>query len=224
MDYTYKYWALFLNFLADISWPVLIMLIVIFFEEQIRYLIKNTKKVNVGGGSIEIQNSQQTQTEATTLDAEILDIESNDELYEYLREFTESSQEIVKASILRDSKIVIETGENFNRLLTYSMLLYFEKHFQNVYRLIYGSQIEILYKIDGNDNETKDSLKYIYENAVAKSPNSYAEYSYGQYLQFMESYALIYIAENNNVKITDQGRDFLTFIERVNLPKTKSFY
>lgn len=221
----YHYWKLFLDFLSSVSWPILIMLIIIFFEEQIRYLIKNVKKVNAGGGSIEINNLQQKQDEGSSLDTETLAVPINNPLVDYLNMYTESSRDIVKSSIEREASITLEPSlENFEGLSTYTILLYIEKHFQNLYRLIYGSQIEILYKLETNNNETKDSIKYIYDNAVAKLPDFYKDYSYGQYLQFMEKYAVIYIAENNNIVITDQGLDFLTFIERCNLSRTPGIY
>lgn len=222
-EFTFRCWKLFLDFLSSIAWPTLIMLIVIFFEKQIRRLIKNIKKVEAAGSSIEI-NPQQS-TKAKSLNSEELETEQEIPLNEFLQKYTQSSRDIVKGVILRESETVNNSNsEDFNKLLVYAMLLYLDKYFRNLHSFIYGSQIELLMKINTNNNETKDSLKYIYDNAVLVNPSTYLNYSYGQYLQYLQNNALISISENNNIVIMDQGKDFLTFIDLYDMPKVKPIY
>jgi hypothetical protein len=220
----YKYLKLILSFISDISWPLIIVLFVFLFEDQIRFLIKNLKKGSAGSLSFEIDQNHQNPKEISTLDSEISNTSPNNELNEYLELYSQSSREIVASSIIRESKSIIGESKDFEKLLTFTTLLYFEKHFQSIYNIIYGSQIEILDKLNTNNNETKESLKYIFDNAVNRSPDFYKDYSYGQYLNFLERYALIYILENNNILIGDQGKDFLTFVNRLGLSKTKNWY
>ena len=223
IDFTFKYWKLFLDFLSSVAWPTLIMLIVIFFEKQIRKLIKNIKKVEAVGSSIEI--SPQQSNKSKSLNSEILEVEPEIPLNEFLQKYTQSSRDIVKDVILKESGTVNNnTSEEYNKLLVYSMLLYFDKYFKNIYNYIYGSQIELLLKLHTNDNETKDSLKYIYDNATIVNPTTYSNYSYGQYLKFLQDNDLIFISENNNIIITDQGIDFLTFLNLYDMSKVKPIY
>lgn len=224
-EFTFRCWKLFLDFLSSVAWPTLIMLIVIFFEKQIRKLIKNIKKVEAAGGSIEINNQQQSSGKVKSLNAEILEAEPEIPLNEYLYRYTQSSRDLVRGVILRESETENNgNSDDFNRLLVYSMLMYFDKYFRNIYVYIYGSQIELLMKLLTNNNETKESLKYYYDNAVSVNPNTYSNYSYGQYLQFLQGNELIHIFENNNIVITDQGRDFLTHLNLYQLPTTKPIH
>lgn len=222
-EFTFRCWKLFLDFLSSVAWPILIMLIVIFFEKQIRKLIKNIKKVEAAGSSIEINQQQSTKTKS--LNSEALDVEHEIPLNEFLQKYTQSSRDIVKNLILKESETENnDNSEDFNKLLVYSMLLYFDKYFRNIHYYIYGSQIELLMKLMTNDNETKESLKYIYDNAAVVNPSTYSNYSYGQYLQFLQNNSLISVSENNNVVILDQGIDFLTYIDLYDMPKVKFIY
>ena len=198
-------------------------MIVIFFEKQIRKLIKNIKKVEAAGSSIEINQQQSTKTKS--LNSEALDVEHEIPLNEFLQKYTQSSRDIVKNLILKESETENnDNSKDFNKLLVYSMLLYFDKYFRNIHYYIYGSQIELLMKLMTNDNETKESLKYIYDNAAVVNPSTYSNYSYGQYLQFLQNNSLISVSENNNVVILDQGIDFLTYIDLYDMPKVKFIY
>lgn len=223
----FHYLELLKNFIVELSWPIVTLIILFNFKTQIKYFLQNIKLFKALGGEIEThvpnqKNAEPLDKESKYLKNNNVDIDSKNPLNDFQTDTINITRDIViKQTNLNDIK---NSDDKVNALLEYSILIILEKHFQFIYNYIYGSQIELIERIKTNDYETKESLQSLYDNAIAKNPNTYQSYSFGQYLAWLHNNGLLTVTENNNVIITYQGIDFLTYIEKRNLTKIKPIY
>lgn len=105
-----------------------------------------------------------------------------------------------------------------SKLYDYAKLIVLLKNFERIYSIIFGSQIRILQRLNHSITENVDDLKFYYENAVKIYPESYKNYNYLDYLQFLIINRLVnFDQENNTLTITAFGQDFLRYITESNL-------
>lgn len=90
----------------------------------------------------------------------------------------------------------------------------------NTYRLIFGSQISALDFLNTQDKIPRESLRPFYAAAAAQHPDFYQNYSYDQWIGFLESHVLVR-HEADLIYITVRGRDFLQFLVKDNLSRVK---
>jgi len=88
--------------------------------------------------------------------------------------------------------------------------------FENLYNLIFGSQIFLLQDLNAvyATGRPLERAKQFYENAVKTFPPVYENYSFDQWLDFLVNSGVV-IREPNSVKITEEGRDFLRYLVQV---------
>lgn len=224
----YHYLELTKSFILGLSWPAVVLIVVFLFKTQLKYIMANIKLFKVPGGEFETHSPHQK--DAKPLDETNSDLTENvaaeSVLNDSLNKFHQKTIDKVNTVILNETHIdnLVKAEDKLDVLLSYTKLIIIEKHFQLIYSYIYGSQIELLEKLKTNDYETKESLKIFYEKAVAKNPNVYQNYSYGQYLAWLHDNGLLNVMENNNVIISYEGLDFLTYLDLRQFIKTKSIY
>lgn len=195
--------------LADtIKWPILIIIGLLIFRKPIIDLINRITKVGYGSKSIEA-NQQITASEKKS--EEISHIDRVVGLFrpETIEMFREEVSKETEVSNLKTS------DEKIERLTNYSSLLYIMRHFDNLYNNIFGSQIRILEYINSHSQITRESTKFIYENAKKNNPKFYENYSYNNYLNFLFDYILIR-EDDGILNITILGVDFLKYLTESN--------
>jgi len=216
---------LLLNFITSIFWPLVTIIIFTSLRKPIANLINNIKKIGYGNAGIETNISSNQKVDSSVID--ILG-DGNDESYldTLMSKFSESTFEHIVESVENDTRIsTVEGFQNkYERMHKYAKLLLLIKNAEKIYDLIYGSQIRLLQRLNHTTTETKDSLKFYYDNAVKTYPTAYEKYTYESYLNFLYSYGLILLEENNeNVRITDAGKDFLRYLIEANLSLEKLY-
>ena len=130
-------------------------------------------------------------------------------------------------SIIQDETKVndIENLQNkYDRIYKYSKVLLLIKSFDKIYDSIYGSQIRFFQRLNHTSVETKESLKLYYENATKNYPDAYKNYPYERYLGYLKANGLILFEDNDeNVEISQLGKDFLRYILEANLSVEKMY-
>lgn len=205
-------------------WPLISIIIVLILKKPISDLINRLKKIgyNKAGIELESQNLQKEDREKKPLD--MLGKESNNKNVErvlalFNPETINSFEELVRQETSLDT---FETIEEKNKVLfRYSQALYLIKHFNNIYGIIYGSQLRLLQSLNGSINEKKSNLRFFYDFAKENNPVFYEGYTYEQYLGFLKGYNLILFQENENIAITILGRDFLKYLIDTGTPLEK---
>ena len=86
------------------------------------------------------------------------------------------------------------------------------QQFDTTYRTIWGSQLNALEITNATPGGVPLGVfETLYNQAVARHKELYANYSFGQWLEYMESH-LLSIREDDKIYITLTGREFLKYI------------
>lgn len=188
-----------------LKWPLLILIIVLIFKKNLLELISKVKKIGHGGTAVEIEQ----QTVAIKLEKRPI---SN--VDKALGLFRTETIDFFSNAVLQETDIETYKSdkEKVEHLLNYSIALYIIKHYDMIYNAIYGSQLQILQQLNSNNsNESMETIKRFYDYAVEHYPKFYNNYPFEEYINFLFSFSLI-IEENEKVKITILGLDFLKYL------------
>jgi len=91
--------------------------------------------------------------------------------------------------------------------------------FEVVYNLIWGSQINALEGLNSQiGGESRERIKIYYNEAAKKYSSVYDSYTFEKWLNFLKNGHLL-LEENNVIKITVKGREFLLYLTRNGLSK-----
>lgn len=93
-------------------------------------------------------------------------------------------------------------------------------YFQEVYSIIWGSQLSALEFLNSN-TAPRESLRPFYVAGASQYPSIYTNDSFDRWLGFLESQLLIKNG-GGQMGITIRGREFLTYLTNVGLSKIKA--
>lgn len=210
------------------KWPILIIILSLIFIKPIKELIGRI--TNIGKKGIEARaKSQNTQDKLLSEEKNVEHTDSdkgdiNIIAKSALSIFSKETIEKAHITINKESNIP-ETGDSdkkYKDLFTYTTAIYIILHFERVYSLIYGSQVRLLQHLNSSFTETRESIKFYYDNAAKTYPDFYSKYNYESYMNFLFTQELI-VADKENILITWLGRDFLKFIVERGLSDFKLF-
>jgi len=129
--------------------------------------------------------------------------------------------------IVEDLKSMILTNKEYASLPdTDAKIDYLSKKFatatltfvlERLSSVIYGSQIRILEHLNSCHSSTAEEIIVFYNTVSEQYPTPYANYSFEQYMGFLEN-SLLVKKEDNKYSITGLGRSFLLY--RVNTNRT----
>ena len=106
-------------------------------------------------------------------------------------------------------------------LIRYVAALYIAYNFSEVYRIIWGSQLNLLDYINSQPTQHPEALRVFYNSGAAQYPLIYSGYPFEQWLGFLKDQLLI--RENKGlVGITVRGREFLTYLTTTGLTRNKA--
>jgi hypothetical protein len=209
----------FLKILEIIKWPLVAVIGIIFFYRPISGLINRVKGVKGGGYGFDTESASSQQTADKLLKE---DKSKLGNIEKALNLFSDDTRKLFQDSILLETGIekVTNDKDKVETLKNYSEALYILLHFERIYNGIFGSQIGLLNHLNSSFNETVDSAKFFYNNAVKVNPDL-AKYPYDNYIEFLEIKNLVEIKDNKAIQITWLGRDFLKFIVQMGLSDLK---
>ena len=87
------------------------------------------------------------------------------------------------------------------------------QEFERIYSIVWGSQLGALQFLNsaGVDGTETLSLQAWYDQAAAQYVDTYTNYTFEQWLGFLQSQQLI-VRANDQVGITLEGREFLKYV------------
>ena len=208
------------EFLTAMSWPLTSLLIFYYLKDPLIDFLKNIKKVSYAGAEFVTNQQKINETEIDLT----LELPESSNLNNILNKFSKTSNDFAEQILENETQIseISNTETKIERLFNYSKLLIIIKTAERIYYSIYGSQIRILQRLNHSNTEKIDDLKFYFENAQKTYPTVFKEYSYENYLYFLQQNGLIQLIDNN-ATITDVGRDFLRFIIESNLSFEKLY-
>jgi len=105
-------------------------------------------------------------------------------------------------------------------LIRYVAALSIAYSFSEVYRIIWGSQLNLLDYINSQRPQPSEALKVFYNSGAMQYPLIYSGYSFEQWLGFLKDQLLIR-EDGGLINITIRGREFLTYLTTTGLTRNK---
>jgi len=184
------------DFIKEISWPLVVFIIFCQLKSEIKALINRIKNISAGGVTVNISDQQQEITQ---------DKERNKKL----------AKEIAKYKNIQNK--LLELQERTSKDKNIYELLY---HFEKTYRLIFGSQLNILTFIFRSSSQkiSKALTEAIYRRTIFVGT-----YPFDLFIGFLLNSQLIKYNDDDTYFLTQLGFLFLEFITINNLPLNKPF-
>jgi len=185
----------------NMSWPLVALIVIVFFmvlfKKDISLFLGRTQKIGKDGiHTLTVQIQQDPEKESLT--------------EKLMKEFS--------SIILREQEDTIRKdleGNNqqdkINLLIRRLALNQIILNFERVNAVIWGSQIAILDHLNSRNGDTTETLKTFYDSMARIYPDTFANYSFENYLNFMVGFNLI-TQQQNRYFITNLGREFLVYL------------
>jgi hypothetical protein len=226
MDTWMKILELVVKILEVISWPLVVFIVFFILREPLKNFINNIKKIGYGNAGIEtgISNKQFDDEEKSPIELLSKGV-SNKDIDKAINQFSSETMELFATSVKKETNLdSLRTPEERQEILfKYSQVIYLIMHFNKIYNSIYGSQLNLLHRLNSSMFENKDTLNGFYDYAKKSFPKFYEGYSYDNYLDYLFSFNLIVLENDNSIKITVLGRDFLKYIIETGLSIDKQY-
>lgn len=104
--------------------------------------------------------------------------------------------------------------ESLNIAIRYLAATHLALQFENVFRIIWGSQLRLLSDLNTRPTgQPIDTLKPFYEAGAKVFPGVYQNYPFERWLGFLQEFGLIR-NDNGTIRVTVRGREFLTYLTR----------
>lgn len=134
-------------------------------------------------------------------------------------ESLKSYEQAVRKDLL--SKKIESDARKIEYLIEHLAVAILAKDFEYLNSVLYGSQVGLLEHLNSNtDGDTYDNLKPFYEMGASRYPAVYRDYSFDQYLGFLEKSQLVK-GEDKRYYISDMGRDYLSFLVKLRRKKPR---
>lgn len=104
-------------------------------------------------------------------------------------------------------------------------LSYYEvaQRFEILYRLIFGSQLNLLGQLTSSSSAPLADARSYYEVASKEHKQQFAGYSFDQWLRWLtDDASLVQTIENDQLVVTTDGREFMRYLITIGLPRTKA--
>lgn len=196
-----------------VIWPATVLaaflIFIFFFRHSISNVISRLRLSKLGMAEF-VQESEQQKTEVETKQ---LETARPDRLRLVSRSAPVDPLIAQQVDVLRielDQRATAPSEREELLLQSVALWQYNHKHARTA-RFIFGSQVELLQELNAKpQGESVDHLKKYYDEAVQAFPDSYKNYSYGQYINFLEAQGLV-LRIIDRVTLTPEGKAFLAY-------------
>lgn len=201
--------------MEHIAWPVITLLLgltfMIMFKKNISNFLERTHKISKDGIHAGLPQVQTIDTKS-----------SAEELLKELSSIAIQEQEDnIKKEL--DNRGFTNSQDKINFLIRYLAINLLSLHFERINAAIWGSQISILQHLNSRiDGDTVMILKSFYDNVYRMYPETFTNYSFEQYMQFLVTFNLIK-QQGEQYFIANIGREFLVYIAATGQTKWRSF-
>ncbi len=181
------------------------------FRNQISDLILRIKSINSSGVTVGGSQKESLAEKDPREEAELLIQKLDSEL---VRE----TERLIKDDLANKK---LGGSEAIPVLIKYFAVVYIEYLFLNLYRIIYGSQINLLDHLNTQNGQSREALQIFYNLGASQYPDIYKNYSYDQWLGFLKDQVLLR-EDQGMFRVTVRGREFLLYLARSGLSRNKA--
>jgi hypothetical protein len=201
---------------APFAWPLAVLLVALLYKKAVftlfQALLEKSFSFELPGGfKLTTKGADQQKAEASSVPAKLREVPNvrrtpaieklEQELLSQIKAFKEEDRVGILALSLAEAQLAAAFGQ--------------------IYALIFGSQILGLSELAKLSKVTNEEANLFFiEYAAKRFPLIYANYDFSGWMRFLLSNNLIE-QDQNDIRITDTGRDFLLWLEKTRLPVNK---
>jgi len=181
--------------IGNLAWPIAILIIIYWLRQEIKDLLRRLTNFKAAGVSVDAVPSKQSGE----------------------KKYKQKSKELAKMVSEKEGvvKKLLQIQDETKKNKDYYEILY---HFEKTYRLIFGSQLNILRIL--KNGPIADSL---FQSIHRRTPLADV-YSFNNYMNFLlNSYLIKKRPADNKYELTLLGFYFLQYLEKNKIPLNKSF-
>ena len=195
-----------------LNWPLAVVLLgvvaILVFRPQLARLIDRMQQIKAPGVAIQAAAAQTGSGSAAQ--------ESAPKAAEELRKMFDNQIVVEREElILTDlNKRQVHGPDREKFLLRFASAISFAWQFENIYNLIFGSQLALLHQLNTMAplGVPIADARRAFDAACRSYPDFYKTYSFDQWMAFLQGQALILRSGNDRVSITVAGREFLKYL------------
>jgi len=214
-----------LSLLLDkvLSWPVVTFITVLLFKKPLIALLNRLIRLKVGKDLFSIDAPLPALQSEKPIDTGLENRTSPIEQAKYGESPLVRRREDLIRQDMKKFQLDAQPQEAIDVLVRHLAVTQLFLYAEQVYRIIFGSQIALLKQLNIALSLTRDQLESFYGTAKAQFPLLYDTYSFEQYLHYLQAFNLISTQDNKQYFITDEGKAFLQWIVSVGAPESKPF-
>jgi hypothetical protein len=194
-----------------VAWPAAVFALGFMFRSDVRALFPRLKKAGPTG--LEFDAARQVVLGAVT--RELKDLPG----------FPQRSPTLARVEReLHAELAIIDPEQQIDILVRHLAVARLARNFEQTYRIIYGSQIAGIAALAATalgEAPVSESASY-FDAVKAKFPEFYEESSFDEWIAYPIRADLIE-RSGDTIKITEMGREFLTYLNVTKLPSDKPF-
>lgn len=207
--------SLLLDFISDMAWPIVVGGALFYFREPIRNSFPRITEVGPGGIKLGAAQAAAGQALAAAppalLTHKLMQIVSSDQLDPTVQSMRDNILKEIGPDKESQNDALVHVAAAFSVQLGH----------ERAYRLIFGSQLSALAQMNGAAGASKESVKAIYDQAVATFPDFYKGFSFEAWIGFLKNSQ--FVNENaESYSLSPYGRGFLKYIVDQQLPPNKA--
>lgn len=191
------------------KWIIVILGISYILKNPISSLIGKIKGVSAGGVDVSFEQNQDQ-----SVDNGLNNTSTNDLVDNILNKYSPETIQLLDDIIKKETNYSATESSiiQADKFLKYSQALLLQMKYDNIYSIIYGSQLKLLLKLNSEITSTKTELISFFTKAKNEHPERYSNYSYEAYLNYLHNVNLIIEKDNEDISITIYGKDFIKYI------------
>ena len=212
---------LILEYLKVIAWPIVVIIIISVFHNNLSNLIDRIQKFK-GPGGIEIQAELMKNTQEKIVNNPELKKEDEDVLFTPDHNILFDTSISDNASSLYSLQSSLSSTKDKNKSLIIELNeSKIHLHFEKISSYMFGSQIKFLELLYTKQNMSKKELENFYTSLIEKY-FVFLSWSSDEFIKYMLFYKLIEI-KNIEISITQKGINFIKYLNSHNYLTLKPY-
>jgi hypothetical protein len=201
-----EYLKLLVDLAKAIAWPTAVFALGFMFRSDVRALFPRLKKAGPTG--LEFDPARQLLA-ATSKELKVLP------------GFPDRSPMIAKAeTALHNELELFDPEKRIDLLIRHLAVDRLARNFEQIHRTLFGSQIRALraLQVDGGKTSRAESVTY-FDQVKAQFPEFYEKNTFDEWIRYPTTAGLVE-ANQEQITITELGREFLNYMDAVGLSES----
>lgn len=209
-------WAIFVDFVKAIAWPSAVLILAKWVKSELwadlRPLLRRLREAGPSGIKFDPAAEQRKENKALLPPGELKELPGISRT---------PAMKQIEIELHRQLSHINE-DEHTDFLVRFLAQARLENHFERVYAVIFGSQIEGLKHLNASGRVTRNEAIEFFESVKMRFPDFYKDWNFDAWSGFLFNQYLIKW-NGEAIELTDIGQDFLLYLVVTRRSEDKPF-